>query len=240
MKTINIAHLYYDLMNLNGENSNITALKGHFKGQGLKVNVDLLTIGDEINFDKYDVYYMGSGSKENKLIVLEDILKYKKEIDNAIKNNKYFIITGSALDLFGKYIEEENGNKRKCLDIFSYYTKEIDPEESITGEQIFKTNLINEIIIGFQNRQNIMINEDNNLFTVINGIGYKKGSNKEGYLFNNFYGTYLLGPLLIRNPYFTDYLIKKILKENKLSYKENHNYFDYMAYNEFINNKKQD
>ena len=132
-------------------------------------------------------------------------------------------------------------NETKCLDMFKYHTKEIDPEESIVGEQIFKSNLINENIIGFQNRQNIMINEDeNNLFTVINGTGYEKGSNEEGYLFNNFYGTYLLGPLLIRNPYFTDYLIEKILKENKLPYKANHNSFDYIAYNEFINNKKQD
>ncbi len=241
MKTINIAHLYYDLMNLNGEAGNIMALKSHFESQGLKVNISLLTTNDKIDFNKYDIYYMGSGSKENKLIVIDDILKYQNDIELSIKNNKYFIITGNALDLFGKYIEEENDHKIKCLDIFKYHTKEIDPEESIVGEQIFKSNFINENIIGFQNRQNIMINEDgNNLFTVINGTGYEKGSNEEGYLFNNFYGTYLLGPLLIRNPYFTDYLIEKILKENKLPYKANHNSFDYIAYNEFINNKKED
>lgn len=241
MKTINIAHLYYDLMNLNGEAGNIMALKSHFENQGLKVNISLLTTNDKIDFNKYDIYYMGSGSKENKLIVINDILKYKKDIELAIKNNNYFIITGNALDLFGKYIEEENGHKIKCLDMFKYHTKEIDPEESIVGEQIFKSSFINENIIGFQNRQNIMINKDeNNLFTVINGTGYEKGSNEEGYLFNNFYGTYLLGPLLIRNPYFTDYLVEKILKENKLPYKANHNAFDYIAYNEFINNKKED
>jgi len=241
MKTINIAHLYYDLMNLNGEAGNVMALKSHFESQGLKVNITLLTIGDEINFNKYDIYYMGSGSKENKLIVIEDILKYKKDIESSIKNNKYFIVTGNALDLFGKFIEEEKGHKIKCLEIFKYHTKEIDPEESIVGEQIFKSNFINENIIGFQNRQNIMINEDdNNLFTVINGAGYQKGSNEEGYLFNNFYGTYLLGPLLIRNPCFTDYLVEKILRENKLPYKANHNALDYITYNEFINNKKQD
>lgn len=240
MKTISIAHLYYDLMNLNGESGNIMALKSHLEHQGLKVNISFLTVDDQIDFDKYDIYYMGSGSKENKLIVLKDIIKYQKEIEISIKNNKYFIITGNALDLFGKYIEDENDHKRKCLEIFKYHTKEIDPEESIVGEQVFKSNLINEPIIGFQNRQNTMINEDeNNLFTVINGTGYQKDSNEEGYLFNNFYGTYLLGPLLIRNPYFTDYLVGKILKENKLPYKENHNSFDYIAYNEFINNKNR-
>ncbi len=240
MKIIKIAHLYYDLMNLNGENGNIRALEEHFKKQNIKVKTSLLTVNDQINFNDYDIYYMGSGSKNNKLITLEDILKYQKDIKKAIDQNKYFIITGNALDLFGKYIEEEKGHKIKCLNIFNYYTKEIDQEESIVGEQIFKSNLINENIIGFQNRQNILINEDeNNLFTVISGTGYQKDNNEEGYLFNNFYGTYLLGPLLIRNPYFTDYLVKKILKENKLPYKASHNSFDYIAYNEFINNKNR-
>jgi CobQ-like glutamine amidotransferase family enzyme len=86
MKTINIAHLYYDLMNLNGEAGNIMALKSHFESQGLKVNISLLTTNDKIDFNKYDIYYMGSGSKENKLIVIDDILKYQNDIELSIKN----------------------------------------------------------------------------------------------------------------------------------------------------------
>ena len=34
----------------------------------------------------------------------------------------------------------------------------------------------------------------------------------------NVYGTHIIGPLLIRNPYFTDYLLDKICKEHKLKF----------------------
>ncbi|HOP65736.1 MAG TPA: glutamine amidotransferase [Bacilli bacterium] len=239
MKTIKIAHLYYDLMNLNGENGNVLCLKEHFKQQKAKVEVDLLTVDDKINFNNYDIFYIGSGSKENMKIVLNDLNKYQENIKKAIDDNKYFIVTGNALGLFGEHIIDLDNKKQKCLNIFKYYLKEIDIEECIVGDQLYKTSLIEENIIGFQNRQTIMINNENSLFTVIEGTGYKKDSNEEGYKYNNFYGTYLLGPLLVRNPYFTDYLVKKILKENNLPYKTNHSSFDYIAYNEFINNKNR-
>ena len=80
MKTIKIAHLYYDLMNLYGENGNILALSEAFKRQGAKVTVDNLTKGSKIDFNKYDIYYIGMGTEDNQEIVREDILRYKSEI----------------------------------------------------------------------------------------------------------------------------------------------------------------
>ena len=50
---------------------------------------------------------------------------------------------------------------------------------------------------------------------------------------NNFYGTYLLGPLLIRNPYFLEYLVKDILKDK---YKKSKEDISFKAYHEFIKN----
>ena len=42
--------------------------------------------------------------------------------------------------------------------------------------------------------------------------------NKYGIHYKNVYGTHIIGPLLIRNPYFTDYLLDKICKEHKLKF----------------------
>mgnify|MGYP003304154079 CR=1 FL=1 len=50
------------------------------------------------------------------------------------------------------------------------------------------------------------------LFEVISGCGYKPNVKQEGIFEYNFFGTYLFGPLLVRNPHFCDYLIKKIAK----------------------------
>lgn len=46
---VKIAHLYYDLMNLYGEQGNIIALKESLKNQNIETEIDLLSIGDDIN-----------------------------------------------------------------------------------------------------------------------------------------------------------------------------------------------
>ena len=74
---ITIGHLYYDLMNLYGEIGNIKVLTYHLKNQGIKVNIKNLSIDDNINFDELDLIYIGSGTNNNQLLVLNDILKYK-------------------------------------------------------------------------------------------------------------------------------------------------------------------
>ena len=96
--TIKIAHLYYDLMNLYGENANIRALKAAFERQNVNVEIHFLTIGDEINFNDYDIFYIGCGTEKYQLLVLEDLKKYKLDIKKSIDNNKYFFMTGNALE----------------------------------------------------------------------------------------------------------------------------------------------
>ena len=53
---INILHLYYDLLNLYGENGNIKALKKHLEEQNVKVNIEFLTLNDKIDFKKLRIY----------------------------------------------------------------------------------------------------------------------------------------------------------------------------------------
>ena len=115
---IHIAHLYYDLMNLYGEIGNIKALKYSLENSGVKVQIDNLTINDNIDFNKYDILYIGMGTEDNQILVLNDILKYKEEIKEYIENNKFILATGNSIELFGKTI-----NKIHALNIFEYTSK---------------------------------------------------------------------------------------------------------------------
>lgn len=234
MKTIKIAHLYYDLMNLYGENGNTRALEKFLTASGVKCEIHFLTIDDNIDFSKYDFYYMGMGSEENQLLVLNDIKKYASSIKRVIDKNKFFLMTGNSIELFGKYIEKLDGEKIECLNIFYYYTKETDFR--IVGEQIYTTELISKPVIGFGNRIGAIKDAEFNLFDVKSGTGYEPNSTKEGIKYSNFYGTYLLGPLLIRNPYFTDYIVKQLLESNNIEYNSYTDGIEYTAYNEFLKN----
>lgn len=243
--TIKIAHLYYDLMNLYGENGNIRALQKAFEDQNVKTEIHFLTINDKIKFNDYDIIYIGMGSEDSQKLVIKDILKYKKDIKKAIENNKYFFITGNAYELFGKYIIDFNEEKIKTLDIFEYYTKVNDTTNfsrqsnfRIVGEISGTTTFLKDKIIGFQNRAGFIHDNEHPLLKVKYGTGNKPKDNNEGYNYKNFFATYLIGPLFIRNPHLTDYFVKKIIKEKdeKFKIKKIKRGNEYKAYKEYIKN----
>ncbi|MGN1371010.1 MAG: hypothetical protein ACI4XM_01835 [Candidatus Coprovivens sp.] len=235
MKKIKIAHLYYDLMNLYGENGNVRYLKKKLEQQGFNVEVYFLTVDEIIDFSKYDFYYIGTGSDDNKQIVLKDIIKYKNDIKEAINNGKHFLVTGNALDLFGEGIISLDNELSVALETFRFQVKEEDFR--IVGEQYYSTSFTDKKVIGFQNRDSVMINvKEEKLFDVIKGTGYKPNDGTEGIHLNNFFGTYLLGPILVRNPYFTDYIVKGLCDTLGCEYKEDKNDIAYKAYDEYLKN----
>lgn len=216
--TINVLHLYYDLLNLYGESGNVLALKNYFKNMNIKTNIKFSTITDNIILDNIDIIYIGCGTENNQKLALKHLIKYKKEIGSFIENNKYIICTGNSLELFGKIIKTENKNY-KCLNIFDFETT-IEPFR-IVDEALFTTPLIKEKIIGFQNQNGVIKNiNDNHFFEIIKGTGSYPKSQFEGIQYKNFYGTYLIGPLLVRNPYLLEYIGNKIIKEKKYKIKK--------------------
>lgn len=209
---IKIAHLYYDLLNLYGENGNILAIKDYLEKNNIEYQIDFITVNDKIDFNKYDLIYVGSGTENNILIALEDIIKYQGDLKKYIDAGKYLIATGNSNILFGRNYTTLNKETIKCLNIFNYESKET-PFRTV-GEQLYLDD--NKKIIGFLNHQVLFKNYSSNLFKVIHGNGYAPHKNKEGFKYNNFYGSLLIGPLLIRNPYFTQKLINNLLKDNNI------------------------
>ena len=200
--TIYIGHLYYDLMNLYGENGNIKSIKYLLESQKIKVIIDNISLNDNINFNKYDLIVIGCGTYNNLKLSLNHLKKYKKDINEYIESNKFILATGNSIELFGQKI-----NDIEALKIFNYNSKKLD--KRIVGDCITTTNLIKTKIIGFQNRESYIDEITNNLFKDKDiGIKYK-----------NFYGTYLLGPILIRNPEFAKYFVNELIKRKNKNYK---------------------
>lgn len=233
MNKIRIAHLYYDLMNLYGENGNIMALVKGFEAQDMFTEVVNLTVGDKIDFNKYDIYYIGCGSELNQRIVIEDLIKYKDNFKKAIEDGKHIILTGNSYELLGNYIEKVDGEKLETLGLFDFYSKEID--NRIIGEEIMECNFFKEPIIGFQNRQCVLNNKDNHLFEVIDGHADNYKSHNEGLHYNNLFSTYNLGPILVRNPLLKNYIIESVLEKKDILYKSISS-VDEKAYNEYVKN----
>ena len=224
---IKVLHLYYDLLNLYGEQGNILALKRAFKNQNVEIEVDYLSVQDKIDFKKYDLVYLGSGSTENLLIALEDIKRHKKELKKYIESKKVLLATGNSYLLFGQKI-----NNLDALGIFDYYAAS---SEKMAHESLMELYQEKDVI-GFQNREFMVNNKKNHLFKVKEGLCDNLKSEYEGYHEYNFYGTFVIGQILIRNPHFTNILVKEIMEKNNLIYHEYEDKILVDAYNQYIKN----
>ncbi len=194
--TIRVAHLYYDLMNLYGEIGNLKVIEYQLKKQKINVIIDKLSLNDKIEFEKYDLIYMGSGTKKSTLFVLEDLKKYKQQVKEYIENNKFMLVTGNSINVFSKKIGDT-----EALNIFDFNISYSNAR--LVGDVILDN------IIGFQNRDTLIENNNNPIFNNSEiGIHYK-----------NFYGTYIIGPLLIRNPNFSQKFIKNLIISKKNDFK---------------------
>ncbi len=230
---IHIAHLYYDLMNLYGESGNIKALKKQLEEQGIKVKIDLLTITDTLHFENYDFVYMGMGTEENQKLVLKHLLSYKKEIEQAIDSGIFFLVTGNAIELFGKSIL--TNKKIKALNLFSFESKQ--ETMRIVGECIGNAPFLSKPILGFQNRSGVMKNVKEKAFLNLSkGTGYAPKITQEGITKNHFYGTYLIGPILVRNPELLKYFVKQLILEldSNFKFKPFHLILENKAYQTFM------
>ena len=190
---LKILHLYYDLMNLYGEYGNVKILEHHLKDIGIEVTVDKKTVGDEINFQEYDFIYMGSGTEKNQDVVLSDLKKYKQDLKKYINDNKYALFTGNSFELLGKRI-----NKKEALGILDFSVLSLP--DRVTSDVILKSKYFKNEVVGFINKMANVINNHNPLFEVEFGVGENENNDYEGVKYKNFYGTYVSGPILIRNP----------------------------------------
>ena len=244
--TINIAYLYFDLLNLYGESGNVKALEKTLKNQGIKVNVSRLSLDDKLDFKNYDLVYMGAGTETNQKIALKHLLEYKNEVEEAIKSNKFFFITGNSSELFGKYIEDLTEKKHSGLNIFDYSAKQVTTR--LASEVVATAPYLDKEIIAFQNQNSIIENNHDYMFKLLKGIGSYPNSLGDGVKLNNFYATYFIGPVLVRNPHFLTYLVKELItsidpsfkfKEFKLELEEAaYDNFTKLNYSTLINKNK--
>ena len=213
--TYKILYLYPDLLDLYGDSGNIEVLKYRLKKRKIKCIVDTYSILDEKpNFSEYNLIFMGGGADKEQHILSNDLVKYKKDLIEAIKSGTFVLLICGGYQLFGKYYKDAQGNTIKGLGIFDYYTI-ASPKKRCIGNIIINTKINNTYtkIIGFENHGGITYNVSYPFGKIL----YKNKNNKskfEGFMEKNVIGTYLHGPLLSKNPALADYIIKTGL-ENK-------------------------
>lgn len=208
--------LYPELTNIFGDYANITYLE--------KCMPEAKFIYTSINKEPYfiknkvDMIYLGSMSEEYQKIIVEKLIKYKKNLIECIEKDIIVLFTGMATEIIGNYIIE-NDKKQKCLGLFDVY---FERNKTKRHNSLFLGNFEKFKIVGNKSQFTMMYGDNKYPFIEVHDgcVGMNLNSKYEGIHYRNFFATQLLGPLLILNPYFTDYLIKLKNKNFKLEYKK--------------------
>ena len=217
-ENLKIEILFPEFCNLYGDISNMKYLKKCLPN----ANFIETAFDEEPSFvkEKVNFIYLGPMTENMQEKVITKLKPYKERIEELIEENVIFLITGNAIEIFGKYIENEDGSKIEALGIFDIYAKR-DMLHRHNSIFIGKWESID--IVGFKSQFTFAYgnNEENYFAKVEKGIGLNKESKLEGIMKNNFIGTYLIGPILILNPLFTEKLLEKIgVNKENLAYAE--------------------
>ena len=171
-------------------------------------------------YEAVDLIYLCSMSEKSQELVIEKLKPFKNILRLLMDEDKCtFLLTGNSFEIFGNYIQKENGEKIEALGLIDTYSVRQCPKR-------FNTLVLAEgegtKIVGYTSRfsHTYGITEDNALFKVIKGTGSNPDTMLEGVKKGRLLGTYLIGPLLISNPDFTKYLLKQLGKEPALPFEE--------------------
>lgn len=206
---VKILYLYYDLMNLYGENGNIRVLERHLREQGLEVTVEKKSVGDDIDFSQYAFIYAGSGTERNQKIALSHLCRYKEQLKTAAESGTVLLFTGNAFEMLGKSIAAGNGTVYDGIGISDFTTVEHN-DTRYTGDVIATFDQLDTPLVGFINKCSEITNVPQTLFQVVMGLGNSVNDQNEGWRYKNVFGTHLIGPILVKNPHFMTYIIKLI------------------------------
>lgn len=211
--SIKIAHLYPDLLNIYGDLGNIVTIKNRCNWRGINVEIEEIKAGYRIKPDEFDIYFIGGGQDTQQIMASCELMKNKSRLYDAVDSGAVLLGICGGYQLLGHYYKPLNGEQLDGVGLLDIYT--------IAGKKRFIGNVSGKCpdiddstIVGFENHSGLtyLQGDTKPLIKIIKGYGNNGKDKTEGARYKNVFGTYLHGPVLPKNPKFTDYLISLALK----------------------------
>ena len=219
--------LFPEICNLYGDLANIRYLKECLPDAEV-INTSLQTRPRFLE-EPVDLVYMGTTTENGQILALDQLRFYREQIMEQIDKGTNFLITGNAMELFGERIEEDGEEVCRGLGVFpgiarrssvnrfnSLFLGTFEPGPKAGQDGTEEEGPIT--VVGFKSQFGHTFCEEGDtgldhlaLFTPERGPGMNRYAKGEGIRINNFFATYVIGPLLILNPPFTKWYIRNRL-----------------------------
>lgn len=238
---LTIAHLYPKLLNIYGDFGNVLALKRRCEYRNIDCEVVSVNVGDEIDIEKNDIYFIGGGQDKQQIEVSAEMQNRKEVLTQAANDGRVFLAICGGYQLLGKYYQPHDGEKLLGIGVLDAYT--VAGDTRFIGNVTAETDFLEpKTLVGFENHAGLTYLEEGTvpLAKVVVGNGNNSKDGGEGTRKNNVFGTYLHGSVLPKNPHFTDYLIKTALEvkyQKPIELEKLDDTIEMNAHNDLINKK---
>ncbi|HEY7349522.1 MAG TPA: hypothetical protein VH599_14495 [Ktedonobacterales bacterium] len=208
--TLRICHLYPSLLSVAGDRGNLFSIQRRCDWRGIKTEVREVEVGEMSDFSQYDLILSHGGADREMQLAARDLLKKGAALKDAVEAGSVFLAVCAAYQLLGHEYRPFRGDPLPGIGLLDLKTE--------GGSERFMTHLAMEC--DFSGQQQVMVGFENHsgrtylgpdakpLGKVVAGWGNNGRDGYEGAIYKHVYGTYLHGPVLPKNPWFTDYLIK--------------------------------
>jgi lipid II isoglutaminyl synthase (glutamine-hydrolysing) len=213
MPTLRVCALYPDLMNIYADRGNIAVLRARCEWRGLGFEVASSGLGETLDPESADFFYMGGGQDRDQVAVAQDMVATKRDALHAAQDRGAVILAvcGGYQLLGSSY---QLGDERlPGVDLVDLRTVR-EPGPRLIGNCAIQSDLGGDgVIAGFENHggRTYLGDGEKPLGRVISGFGNNGRDDYEGVHHGNTIGTYLHGPLLPKNVWLADRLIELAL-----------------------------
>lgn len=179
-------------------------------------------LGAEPAFVSQDVQlvYMGAMTESAQERAAAALMPYRERVRELVEAGTVFLMTANAGEIFGEYIENEDGSRIEGLGLFPLHAKRDMMQRK---NAVMLCEFEGMELVGFKAEFSQLYgdNSDIGFARVLYGTGINSASATEGVRINNFFSTAIVGPFLMMNPPFVKYLLGLLDAENaELKYED--------------------
>jgi len=212
---LRIGHLYPTLMSVAADRGNLFSIEKRCKWRGIRTEVEQIFVKQTPDFTKYDLILFHGGADREMELASRDIQAKAPSLREAAESGTVFLSVCAGYQLLGHYYRPFQGPELKGVGLLDLYTE--------GGDKRFMTHMALEcefepigkhVLVGYENHsgRTYLGPKAQPLGKVLAGWGNNGKDSYEGAVYKNVFGTYLHGPVLPKNPWFTDLLILRALE----------------------------
>ena len=222
MPELRVCALYPDLMNIYADRGNLLLLEQRCAWRGIGFSVRPSGLGEPLDPDGADIYYIGGGQDRDQKLCALDLAEVKREgLHGAAARGAVVLGVCGGYQLLG-HSYQLGDELLPGVGLVDLRTVRSD-EPRLIGNVAIEVELDpgeRRVLAGFENHggRTELGAQAVPLGRVLRGHGNNGRDGHEGVRAGNVIGTYLHGPLLPKNAWFADWLIRAALSvEGELS-----------------------